>query len=609
MKPSTKAMPLRVCARLTLAALATSAFTVPAHAEHQSFDPITVTANRMPTDNALAPHSVISRADIERLQIHDLPTLLARFPGIDMNNSGGLGKASSIYMRGTNAGHVLVLVDGVKWHSATSGTTSLQDFPVNQIERIEIVRGPRSGLYGSEAIGGVIQIFTRQGRNQSPTPYASVGFGKHNTKQASGGVSGGNESTRYHLNFSHLSTDGIDARVNANPDRDGYRNNSLSARISHDVTDRWSVGANFLRTQSRNEYDSLSPTADFYADNVQQVLGVNTSVQLTDSWLMALNLSESRDEGENFRDRQPDGTFNTRHRYASLVNTFVLTPQHTLNIGLDYDHDRVVSSTDYQEDSRDNKAVFVSWQGHQDRHNWLLSVRHDDNQAFGEKTTGTADWGYQLTQSLQIVANVGTGFKAPTFNQLYWPDTPGFIGNPDLKPEKSKNYGIGLMGNANWGSWGLHAYQNKVRDLLVYQFPTTENVDEAKITGLEFDLATTLLDWQIQFNASVLKPKDETTGNILPRRAQRMANLHLDRQFGNWLLGGSWKVTGHRFDDAANNTRLSGYEVVDFRLAYQIDSDWSVKLNAMNVFDRDYQTVNNFNSLGRTYMLSLHYQP
>jgi len=608
MKPSTKAMPLRVCARLTLAALATS-FSVSALAEQQSLDAITITANRMPTENALAPNSVITRADIDRLQINDLPSLLSRFPGMDISNSGGLGKNSSVYLRGTNSDHVLFLVDGVKWHSATSGGAAIQDFPVNQIERIEIVRGPRSGLYGSEAIGGVIQIFTRQGIKQAPTPYASVGIGSHNTKQASAGVSGGDDNTRYHASFTHQSTNGINAREQDNPDDDGYRNNSVSAKVDHDINEDWSVGANFLRAQARNEYDSFSLTEDYYADNVQQVLGVNTRYQFTDYWLMSLNLSESRDESDNYEDGSPDGTFNTRHRFISMVNTFMLTKQQRLNVGFDYDHDRIEGTIDYDETSRDNKAFFISWQGQAGNHSWLLSSRHDDNEAYGEETTGTAEWGYQLTQTLQFTANVGTAFKAPTFNELFYPDVGFFVGNPDLEAEKSKNYGVGLLGNMDWGTWGLHAFQNEIRDLLVYQFPTTENVDEAKIKGLEFNLATTLLDWQVHFNATVLSPEDEKTGHKLPRRAQRLANLHLDRQFGDWSVGSSWKVSDYRYDDAANNTRLSGYGLVDFRVAYKIDNDWSVKLNAMNVFDKEYQTVNNFNTLDRTYMLSLHYQP
>ena len=324
---------------------------------------------------------------------------------------------------------------------------------------------------------------------------------------------------------------------------------------------------------------------------------------------MSLNVSESRDESDNYADGIADGTFNTRHRFFSLVNTFMLSKQQRLNVGLDYDNDHIEGTIDYDETSRDNKAIFISWQGQAGNHSWLLSTRHDDNEAYGEETTGTAEWGYQLTQALQFTANVGTAFKAPTFNELYYPDVGFFVGNPDLEAEKSKNFGVGLLGNTDWGTWGVHAFQNKIRDLLVYQFPTTENVAEAKIKGIEFDLSTTLLNWQVQFNATVLNPEDEETGNKLPRRAQRMANLHVDRKFGDWSIGGSWKVSDYRYDDAANNTRLNGYGLVDFRVAYQIDQDWSVKLNAMNVFDKNYQTVNNFNTLDRTYMLTLHYQP
>ena len=614
MKPSTKAMPLRVCARLTLAALATSTFSVTALAEQESLDAMTITANRMPTENALAPNTVITRADIDRLQINDLPTLLSRFPGVDMTNSGGHGKASGIFIRGTNSDQTLVLVDGVKWHSATSGGAAIQDFPVNQIERIEIVRGSRAGLYGSEAIGGVIQIFTRQGKKQQPTPYASLGIGSHNTQQASGGVSGGNDTTRYHANFTHQSTNGINARENRNPDHDGYRNNSFSAKVDHDVSERWSVGANILRAQSLNEYDGSS-SVDFYTDNVHQVLGVNSKLQVNDYWLMSLNLSESRDENDNFVDGMPDPlgkTYNTRHRVVSVINTFNVSPGHIVNLGVDYDHDKIDSTNAYDETSRDNKAAFISWQANTGKHEWLLSARHDDNEAFGEHSTGTADYGYWLNGGLRITANVGTGFKAPSFNDLYYPGA----GNPDVKPEKSTSYGIGIEGSPAWGTWALNAYQNNVRDLIDWApiepgslFYQPFNVDKAKIKGIEFELNTTIAEWLLAFDASFLKPEDDNTGNQLRRRSKRFANLHLDRQFGDWSFGASWKLREHSFEDAANNTRLGGYGLVDFRVAYQIDSDWSVKLNAMNVFDKEYQTVNNFNTLDRTYMLTLHYQP
>lgn len=607
MKPSSEALPLRACARLTLAAMAIS-FSTSVQANSEDLNTLTVTANRMPSDNVLAPTTVITRADIERLQINDLPSLLSRFPGIDMTMSGGLGKSSSIFMRGTNSDHVLFLVDGVKWFSATSGGAAIQDFPVSQIERIEIVRGPRSGLYGSEAIGGVIQIFTRESK-PGFTPYGEVSVGSHNAQAVTAGATGGNASTSYNVTVNHSSTNGIDAREENDPDHDGYRNKSVSAKLSHQLTDDWSVGLNFLRAEADNEYDGFTPTNDHTADTVQQVIGFNSDYKVTDNWSFQFQLSESRDQSEDFINNVSSGVFDTRHRLVSVNNLIDIAPGHLLNIGFDYEHDKVTSSNDYSEKSRDNRAPYISWQAEVDRFSWLLSARHDNNEAYGSKNTGTAEAGVYLTDNLQLVANVGTAFKAPTFNQLYWPDQGFFVGNPDLKPEKSKSYGLGLIGNTDWGTWSVHSYHTDIRDLLIYQFPTTENVDEAEIEGVEFDIATAILGWQVNFNAAFLNPEDKETDKTLRRRAQRMANLHVDRQFGKWSTGASWKLVGHRYDDAANTNRLGGYGLLDLRLTYQFADDWSAKLSASNVFDKEYQTVPSYNSLDRTVMFTLSYQP
>jgi vitamin B12 transporter len=602
-----KAKPLTTSVRLALATSVLSIATA-AQADVESLDSLTVTANRMPSAQVLAPTTVITRSDIERIQINDLPQLLSRFPGIDMTMSGGLGKQSSIFMRGTNSDHVLFLVDGVKWFSATNGGSTIQDFPVSQIERIEIVRGPRSGLYGAEAIGGVIQIFTREAK-VGFSPYAEVATGTHNTQKFTAGATGGNGRTNYNVTVNHSSTNGIDARQENNPDHDGYRNKSVAAKLTHQVTDDWALGTNFLRAEADSEYDGFLAAGDYTSDSVQQVMGIHSDWIVSESWTLRLNMSETRDESESFFDNVSDGVFDTRHRLVSINNIINVAAGQRLNIGIDYEHDKVTSSNDYSEKSRDNKAAYISWQAEVEDFNWLLSARHDDNEAYGSENTGTAEVGYYLTDSLQLVANVGSAFKAPTFNQLYWPDQGFFVGNPNLKPEKSKSYGLGLVADADWGTWSVHTYHTDIRDLLIYQFPTTENVDEAEIQGVEFDLATSLMGWQVSVNAAFLNPEDKETGKKLRRRAQRMTNLHLDRQFGKWAAGASWKVTGHRYDDAANAVRLGGYGLLDLRLSYQLAKDWSAKLTASNVLDKEYQTVPTYNSLDRVVMFSLSYQP
>ncbi|MDH5358154.1 MAG: TonB-dependent receptor [Gammaproteobacteria bacterium] len=605
MKQSQRHFALRASTHLLLTTIAASTFIASVQAE-ETLETMTVTANRMPSVNVLAPTTVITRADIERLQINDLTTLLSRQPGIDFAVNGGLGKTSSIFMRGTNSDHVLILVDGVKWHSATSGSPSIQDFPVEQIERIEIVRGPRSGLYGAEALGGVIQIFTRKGK-QGLTPYAKVGYGTHNSKQAAAGVSGGDQQTTYNLSFNHQSTEGINSRENDNPDKDGYRNNSISAKVHHQVNDKLEIGANFLRTEGFNEYDSGAANI-MQGESVQQIIGTNASWQVSDLWRMSLLVSESRDKSSDFKNSNGNGEFNTRHRFANVTNRLTLSQNHTLNIGLDYNVDHVDSTTDYVENSRDNKAVFVSWQANVDKHSWLLSARRDDNEAFGKHNTGTAEWGYWLQDDLQVTANVGTAFKAPSFNELYW---PGY-GVTTLKPEEATNYGLGLIGDHRGVSWGINAYQNKIRNL-IGGFPL-KNINKAVIKGIEFDLATTIAGWNLAIDASFLKPKDDETGNILPRRSRRLANVHLDKQWGAWSTGASWKIKSHSFDNATNTRRLDGYGLLDIRVAYHLDSDWSLQANIANVFDKKYQTAqdysgNNYNSLDRTAMVTLSYKP
>ncbi len=569
-----------------------------------SLDTITVTANRMPAGEVLAPFSIISRDQIDQWQLNDLPTLLSRAPGVDVTSSGGLGQQSSIFMRGTNSGHVLILVDGVKWYSASTGAAAIQDFPVSQIDRIEIIRGPRSGLYGAEAIGGVINIITRQGSGEIK-PYAELGYGSHDTRKASVGVNGQHGATRFNLGVSTLESRGIDALKIADSDRDGYRNNSVSANLSHQFSEQWQAGVRLLRAEARNYYDDqFSPDANPFNQNIQQVIGANSAYAISSRWSVNVDIAESRDRSETFENRAAARALNTRHRQMSLMNTFAVADTQTLNVGADYAHDKVTGSTDYDEQSRDNKALFVSWQGTHQRHGWMLSLRHDDNEAFGEHTTGTAEWGYQLTESLQFVSSYGTAFKAPSFNDLYF---PGFA-NPNLNPEKSRSIAVGLRGNQALARWSVDVYETTIRDLIVFE-TIPENVSKARIRGIEFDVHGQLDQWHWNLNASLLKPEDRQTGNWLPRRARQHLNLNVDRRFNAWSTGASWQLRGQRYDDAANDSKLGGYGVVDLRLAYQMTPEWTARLTAHNVFDNDFERVANYNSLGRIVMFTVHYQP
>jgi len=567
---------------------------------------IIVTAARSPErlDESLAPVTLITRADIERLQALDLPELLTGLPGMQFANSGGRGKSTSLFLRGTNSDHVLVLIDGVKVGSATTGTTAFEQLPVEQIERIEIVRGPRSSLYGSEALGGIIQIFTRRGGSAH-----SFGFGgdSEGGSHLHGGISGGSERGWFHLGISALETPGIDSRPSVGqPDRDGYWNVSGSARAGMRLGERSELLLSWLRARSENEFDS---TAQNQSRNTQQVLGAVLQAAPLARWHTSLGVGRSLDDGRNFLDEAFSSRFVTHRDTASWQNDLTLTRAHTLSFGADYQRDRVGGTTAYDVDSRVNTGVFVQYHGRSGKHELQLSVRRDDNDQFGTHTTGGAAWGYRLSDSLRLTASHGTAFKAPTFNQLYF---PGF-GNPALQPESSRSTEIGLDGGAGAWQWGLSAFETRIEDLIVNTSVPAGlmpiNIGRARIRGLELDAQASWEGWTTRGSVTLLDPVDRSDGahdgHRLPRRARHDVRLEIDRQFPRLGIGATLHAVGDRHDDAANTRRLPGYLTVDLRLQYPIGSRWLLQARAANLFDERYETVATYAQPGRTVFLTV----
>ncbi|SDW28750.1 TonB-dependent vitamin B12 receptor [Lysobacter enzymogenes] len=618
--------PLRALApalSLALFGVAAGAHAAPA----VDLDQVVVTASRtaQTQDATLAAVTVIDRAEIERLQPASLPDLLRGTPGASLANNGGPGKSTSLFLRGTESDHVLVLVDGIKLGSATSGGASLQDIPVEQIERVEIVRGPFSSLYGSEAIGGVIQIFTR--RPQGPfAPSFSVGIGSNATHRAAAGVAGKGERGWYSINAAHEDTDGINACrgkpspggagcFTNSPDRDGYRNTSLTMQGGYRFNEQWDAEARVFRAEGYNEYDG---SQNNQADIVQQVAGAKLRYRPSDRLALSLNAGRSWDLSEQYKDGKYSSTFDTRRQLGSLQGDLGLGGG-LLTLGFDWQRDQVDSNTAYKRDSRVLRGAFGQYQREFGAHALQASVRRDDDSQFGGKTTGSVLWGWNLSDALRLTASYGTAFKAPTFNELYY---PGY-GNPDLSPETSRSFELGLRGTFGEGGrqvWSLNAYQTRIDDLIAYDasIGLPGNVDRARIRGLEAVLDTRLAGWDLRTSATWLDPRNDSRGsyrdNVLPRRARQSARIDLDRRFevgaGDALsFGASVYAANDRYDDLANARRLGGYALTDLRVGYALGTDWSVQLAANNLFDRRYETAAFYNQPGRTYLLSLRYRP
>lgn len=589
-------------------------------------DEVVVTATRTPIAlvDSIAPIQVLDREEIERSQARSLPELLRGRAGIDLHNQGGPGKLTTMSIRGTETDHVLVLVDGVRMGSASAGLVMFHDLPVDQIDRIEIVRGPRSSLYGSEALGGVIQIFTRRDRG-AVTPRFSAGIGSNSLREASAGVGGGNERGWFGIDAAYQKTDGINScRGSAvlfagcfadEPDRDGYRNRSVSARGGIALGETVSLEGNLLRAEAENEYDGTIFGGN-ESDNLQEAIGATMTWTPSQAVQLTLQAGRSRDESDNFfrdgdaAERAFVSAFDTRRDSASLQADFAPAAGQALSVGVDWHEDRLESTTEYDVGSRDGTAVFAGYQGRFGRHRLQASARHDDNEQFGGHTTGSIGWGVDLQHGLRLNAGYATGFRAPSFNELYFPNS----GNPDLGPEESKGVNLGISQDLRSLRWALDAYETRIDDLIGYDSSfALVQADEARIRGAEFTLDTRLADWDFSLQLSHVDPRNRSDGanydNLLARRARNTGRIDLDRAFGDLRLGVTLNGAGHRYDDAANRVRLGGYATTDLRLEYAINPDWTLQARATNVFDRDYETIAWYNQPGREYGLTLRWHP
>jgi len=582
---------------------------------------VVVTATRTPEreTQTLASVTVIDRAEIERRQARSVPDLLRGLAGVTVTASGGPGQPASVLVRGTDADQVLVLIDGVKVGSATLGSFQFENLPVEQIERIELVRGPRSSLYGSEAIGGVIQIFTRKGGGPL-TPRVSVGAGSYGTASGSLGLSGGGERGWFNLGGSLEDTDGFNACNGQpdpfagcgvyQPDKDGYQNRSVSARAGYRPHERVELDASLLISDNEVDFDG-GPFSGNSARSEQQVLGASARIKPLDPWTLTLAAGRSWDQYRAFFEDAFLDRFDTERDTLTLQNDFTLAPEHLLTLGVDYQEDRVDGTIDYAEDSRDNTGVFGQYQGRWGALDAKLSLRQDDNQQFGTQDTGNGAIGYLFSNGIRVAASYGTAFKAPTFNDLYYP----FFGNPDLEPEESRSTELEVSGPLPSGLWSLNLYQTEIDDLIAFDPFTFQvaNIDQSQIRGLEAATRIDLGDWTLRGNLTLLDPENQSDGpndgNLLPRRPEQTVNLDIDRRLGPWLLGGRVDWVGRRFDDLANQVRLDPYTLVSLRAEYDLSDSLRIQGRVDNLLDENYETAAFYNQPGRGFYLTVRYEP
>ena len=607
------------------AAIAASVSCATAAADQLDFDTsedtVVVTASRVaqPISEVIASVTVIDREEIERRQPQSLQDLLRGEAGIDIYNNGGLGKVSGIFMRGSNTAQTLILVDGQRLGSATDGTTAIQFIPVDQIERVEIVRGPRSSLYGSDAIGGVIQIFTRKANGVN----ASVGYGYHNTQNYS--LSAGYSNNGWRMNFTgnYIQSNGFDSCRGdgtlfvgcfANePDDDRYRNTSASAHLGYSFGTKADVELQDLYSTGYTEFDGYFNQGRF----TEHAPGITLKLTPLDALTLMLSGSITHDDQDNYHNAAFLSRYNTEKHNASLLGDVKFSKDHGITLGVDYlrDHiDTVLDPTDptviYAATTRNSHGEFVQYLGKIDSQELSASIRSDQSNQYGTHNTGNAGWKWQvIDKRLAFNAGWGRGFHAPTFNDLYFPYGSG---NPNLKPESSENYELGASGDIAVLNWSLQMYESRVQDLIALDSNFSPINTDAKMRGVELMTHTSWNKLNVAINYTWLDPRNRQIGSdynkLLPRRARQSGRIELGYDCSVVQFNSIVNVAGPRFDDLANTKRLGGYTTVDVSATWKFLKSFSAQLKLNNVLDHRYETAQYYNQEGRSAYVTFRYQ-
>ncbi|VVP02257.1 Vitamin B12 transporter BtuB [Pseudomonas fluorescens] len=590
-----------------------------------------ISANRQveARNDSSAANTVFTREDIDRLQPSDVPDLLRRVPGVQVAQTGGRGSLPGIYIRGTQSAQSLVLVDGQRIGNSTSGDSNLQHLNIEQIERVEVLRGSRSVIYGSDAIGGVIQIFTRRGTGQGLQPRLHFGFGSQQSWQRSLGLSGGDDKTRFNLGASLDETAGIDRTHDSYPsdsDHDAYRNKSLSLSLSHALNEDIEVGANLLDNRGRSEFDN--PFGRFDMDTFESVqqqpysdfnvssLSSYVDARVNETWKTRVEFGHSENREKTFDKLSDERTvFNTYRDSVNWQNDLTLDPRNSLILGGDWYEDRINSSTAFDEDSRWNRAAFIQHRYQADSFSTEIGLRHDDNQQFGRQNTWSGTFTLPLNPDNDVLLSYSEGFRAPTFNDLYYPD----FSNPDLKPETSKSYELQWRSQLS-DSARLEAsiYRTDLEDAIIFGSSSRpQNVASARINGFEAALKQELFGWQSNLGVAIIDPRDRDTGHTLARRARRTASWDLDRQFDRLGVGASWQLVSGSYDDLNNTQSLGGYGTLGLRSSWALNREIKLDLKVDNLLDKGYSRANysydgaqyGYREEGRAWMFGVTWTP
>ncbi len=597
---------------------------------------VTPTRAPEPLSQTLGDNSVISRETLDTLPNGTLSDALTRAHSIESVNLGGPQTVSTINIRGTNSNQSLILIDGVRVNNATNGLPPLNAIPLNSIERIEIVRGTSSSLYGADAIGGVVNIITRSETDRPFSAYANAGIGTYASTQYDAGFSGAKDGWSYSLFGGYGQSGGFNATTSSNyyqnPDSDSYYRSNLGGSLGYTWKPGQTLSFQTYQSKVNGSYDMGAP---FFGDRGIQTLSNNilTSRNVISSfWTSTLRASLSNDTyktvnvdaSQNFYNT-PDGRqfFKTNQSQYVWQNDLTFSPTQIVSLAFERLDQQVDGSlvdnispgvVNYQQTSRFTNSLLAIYRGTWGPQSVQASVRNDDSSQFGNVTTGSLSYGLALTPRWKASIGANTGFRAPNFNELYWPVTPSFLGNPTLKPERSQNIEAGLKYTTDNTQLGLTLYRNNIDNLIlneptipgnVFSAYTPMNIDQALITGITLTgsqkvgrntLVKGSFDWS--------NPRNATTGELLPQRAQRVFKMAVDQSLGRARLSGEFFVTSQR-QDALTSDTLGGYSLMNIVGSYPLTENTEVQVRWNNVFAKQYTLVQGYATPGSNVFVNL----
>ncbi len=580
-----------------------------------TLDPIVVTATRTPTKtaNLIAQTTVIDNADLQRYQGQTVFEVLKNQPDISIKQNGGMGTASNFYLRGYDSTQVLVLIDGIRYASLSTGQASLNLLPVEQIERIEILKGASgSSLYGADAMGGVIQIFTKKASNDNGLS-ATLGLGSDNHVLYRLNSHIGNDTTSLSLSSSYNKTDGINAtRVNHpwgiyNADNDGFSSRNASIALHHQFNDQLNLGISGLYSKSNVDFDAGSNYHDTHDYNKNGSVQAYAEYQYADNSSIKLQYGRSIDDNKTLNTSYSPSYYNTTQDQITLVG------KHQLPLG------QAVYGTEYLKQSLDTKAyttdtdrkvtsLFTGYQLTKDKLDMQANVRYDKNSQYGNETTYNVGVAYRPLTNARIGASYATGFKAPSFNDLY-----AWGGNPDLKAENSKNAEVFAEYNTNDVQTRLTAYHNRIDNMIAsdsnYQ---RGNFDKVAIKGVSLTSDWNINRYLFGLGYDYQKVTDENKnsanyGNIIQYRPKHKGLVYTGYQGDNFDIRAEYQYTSDYYTDNGNSNQLKSYGLVNFAGNYLLNDHLTLNGRINNLTNKQYSTIDGYNTEGTNVFVALTY--